>query len=86
MALVVSAGTADGTVIGAEGLAGAGRTTRTWCAGAGGRAAKLTNETGAFVGVPYRGVGGVSVACRNEGNWLARSFVVGPYDPLFACR
>ena len=86
MALVVSAGTADGTAIGAEGLVGAGRTTRTWRAGAGGRAAKLTNETGAFVEVPYRCVGGVSVDCRNEGNWLARSLADGPYDPLFACR
>ena len=86
LAFVVSAGTGDGAVIGAEGLLGAGRTARAWCAGAGGRAAKLTNETGAFVGVLYRGVGGVSVDCRNEGNWLARSFVGGPYDPLFACR
>ena len=86
MALVVSAGTADGAVIGAEGLVGAGRTTRTLCAGADGRAAKLTNEMGAFVVVPNRGVGGVSVDCRNEGNCVARSFAGGPYESLFACR
>ena len=86
MAFVVSAGTADGAVVGAEGLVGAGRTTRTLVAGAGWRAAKLTNETGAFVGVPNRGVGGVSVDCRNEGNCVTRSFAVGPYEPLFACR
>jgi hypothetical protein len=40
-----------------------------------------TIQTGAFVvGVPNRGVGGVSVDRRNEGNCVARCSTGGPYE------